>query len=285
MKPARMARSGGAAGAAGRARCQARGRAPERSQAPATAGQRSEQMIRSAATTWRAPATAPPATRARGGEPYAGGLGMATPFGALFTPQHHARPRDRHRQLDRRRLLARAARRAARKDGALLYPAFPYPNYTQVTRDDADAIYRVPEVDGAGAAAEPAARTALPVQPARAARRLARAVLQARRVRARPDASAPNGTAAPTWCRAWATATPATPRATCSARQPGPTTFAGGLIPMQNWYAPSLTSSREAGLGDWEVEEIVDAAAAPACRRAARSRADGARWCSTACST
>jgi len=28
--------------------------------------------------------------------------------------------------------------------------------------------------------------------------------------------------------------------------------FAGGLIPLQNWYAPSLTSNKEAGLGDWE---------------------------------
>jgi mono/diheme cytochrome c family protein len=31
----------------------------------------------------------------------------------------------------------------------------------------------------------------------------------------------------------------------------------GGLIPMQNWYAPSLGSSREAGLGEWSQEEIV----------------------------
>jgi mono/diheme cytochrome c family protein len=34
--------------------------------------------------------------------------------------------------------------------------------------------------------------------------------------------------------------------------------FQGGLIPMQNWYAPSLTSNREAGLGDWSLEEIGD---------------------------
>jgi mono/diheme cytochrome c family protein len=27
---------------------------------------------------------------------------------------------------------------------------------------------------------------------------------------------------------------------------------------VQNWYAPSLTSSRETGLGDWETKEIVD---------------------------
>ena len=30
--------------------------------------------------------------------------------------------------------------------------------------------------------------------------------------------------------------------------------FQGGLIPMQNWYAPSLTSNKEAGLGDWSLE-------------------------------
>ena len=34
--------------------------------------------------------------------------------------------------------------------------------------------------------------------------------------------------------------------------------FAGGLIPLQNWYAPSLTSNKEAGLGDWDIEDIVD---------------------------
>jgi mono/diheme cytochrome c family protein len=33
--------------------------------------------------------------------------------------------------------------------------------------------------------------------------------------------------------------------------------FEGGLIPMQNWYAPSLTSNKEAGLGDWSLDEIV----------------------------
>jgi len=33
--------------------------------------------------------------------------------------------------------------------------------------------------------------------------------------------------------------------------------FEGGLIPIQNWYAPSLTSNREAGLGDWSIDEIV----------------------------
>jgi len=35
-------------------------------------------------------------------------------------------------------------------------------------------------------------------------------------------------------------------------------TFKGGLIPMQYWYAPSLTSNKEAGLGDWSIKDITD---------------------------
>ena len=34
--------------------------------------------------------------------------------------------------------------------------------------------------------------------------------------------------------------------------------FEGGMIPNQNWYAPSLTSNREAGLGDWSIKDITD---------------------------
>jgi len=32
----------------------------------------------------------------------------------------------------------------------------------------------------------------------------------------------------------------------------------GGLIPLQNWYALSLTSSRETGVGDWTIGDIID---------------------------
>ena len=30
------------------------------------------------------------------------------------------------------------------------------------------------------------------------------------------------------------------------------------MIPNQNWYAPSLTSNREGGLGDWSEKDITD---------------------------
>ena len=35
------------------------------------------------------------------------------------------------------------------------------------------------------------------------------------------------------------------------------TVFDGGPMPGQSWYAPSLKSNAEAGVGDWSIEEIV----------------------------
>ena len=32
----------------------------------------------------------------------------------------------------------------------------------------------------------------------------------------------------------------------------------GGLIPVPNWYATSLTSSSESGLRDWDMRDIID---------------------------
>ena len=39
------------------------------------------------------------------------------------------------------------------------------------------------------------------------------------------------------------------------------------MIPNQNWYAPSFTSNREAGLGNWEIQDIVDLLQAGASHR------------------
>jgi len=37
----------------------------------------------------------------------------------------------------------------------------------------------------------------------------------------------------------------------------GPLDLAGGLIPVQNWYAPSLTGGDESGVADWETHDVV----------------------------
>lgn len=77
---------------------------------------------------------------APGGTPFAGGFALRTPFGTIMTP--NITPDDATGiggwSKDN---FARAMHEGRRPDGAYLYPAFPYPYYTKVTRQDTDAIY------------------------------------------------------------------------------------------------------------------------------------------------
>jgi mono/diheme cytochrome c family protein len=77
---------------------------------------------------------------ARGGAPFAGGLALQTPFGAIMTPNltpDNATGIGSWSADD----FARAMHEGRRPGGTYLYPAFPYPYYTKVTRDDLNAIY------------------------------------------------------------------------------------------------------------------------------------------------
>lgn len=77
---------------------------------------------------------------AQDGAPYAGGNALSTPFGTMYGPN-----------LTPDKLTGlgdwtaddfwRAMHNGKSKDGSFLYPAFPYPNYTKVSRADSDAIY------------------------------------------------------------------------------------------------------------------------------------------------
>lgn len=72
---------------------------------------------------------------APGGQPFAGGREMKTPFGSISTPNITA---------DKKTGIGtwsdddfyRALHEGIRKDGAYLYPAFPFPWFTKVTRED-----------------------------------------------------------------------------------------------------------------------------------------------------
>ncbi len=77
---------------------------------------------------------------APGGTPFAGGLALQTPFGAIMTP--NITP-DNTTGIGSWSAddFARAMHEGRRPGGTYLYPAFPYPFYTKVTRADTDAIY------------------------------------------------------------------------------------------------------------------------------------------------
>jgi mono/diheme cytochrome c family protein len=76
---------------------------------------------------------------APGGVPFAGGLALQTPFGAIMTANitpDNATGIGSWSADD----FARAMHEGRRPGGDRLYPAFPYPYYTKVTRADTDAI-------------------------------------------------------------------------------------------------------------------------------------------------
>jgi mono/diheme cytochrome c family protein len=78
-------------------------------------------------------------TAGESGPPFAGGLAFKLPFGVIYSS--NITPDARYgigAYTDEE--FVRAVREGVRKDGARLYPAFPYTSYTQLSRDDVLAI-------------------------------------------------------------------------------------------------------------------------------------------------
>ncbi|MFZ3235556.1 MAG: cytochrome c [Stellaceae bacterium] len=74
-----------------------------------------------------------------GGQPFAGGRAIATPFGTFYSP--NITP-DRETGIGRwsEAQFRRALRDGVRPDGANYYPVFPYPSFTKIADPDVRAI-------------------------------------------------------------------------------------------------------------------------------------------------
>ena len=75
-----------------------------------------------------------------GGQPFAGGLGLQTPFGIIYSP--NITP-DSDTGIGRWSLEAftRAMHEGVSRDGSHLFPAFPYDHFTKISDDDVKALY------------------------------------------------------------------------------------------------------------------------------------------------
>jgi mono/diheme cytochrome c family protein len=192
----------------------------------------------------------------RGGKEYAGGRAIPTTFGNIYAPNitpDVATGIGRWTSDD----FWRALHNGKSKDGSFLYPAFPYPNYTKVTRADSDAMYAY-------------FRSIEPVNQPSKEHELRfpynqRFLLAGwRALYFKPGVYAPEAEKSVEWnrgaylvqglghCSACHTTRNALGATDAKAD------LAGGMIPMLNWYASSLTSNAETGLGDWEVQHIAD---------------------------
>jgi mono/diheme cytochrome c family protein len=77
--------------------------------------------------------------REHGGQPYAGGRALATPFGTFYSPNITPDPQTGISRWSDEQFL-RALRDGVHSDGANYLPVFPYPSFTKVTDADARAI-------------------------------------------------------------------------------------------------------------------------------------------------
>jgi alcohol dehydrogenase (quinone), cytochrome c subunit len=77
---------------------------------------------------------------APGGKPFAGGLALVSPIGAIYST--NITP-DRRTGIGNYSLnqFDRAVRHGIRSDGVSLYPAMPFPSYARLTDDDVRALY------------------------------------------------------------------------------------------------------------------------------------------------
>ena len=77
---------------------------------------------------------------AKNGQRFAGGLGIGTPFGIIYTS--NITP-DRASGIGRwsEPAFARALHEGVARDGTHLYPAFPFDHFTRLTDDDVQALY------------------------------------------------------------------------------------------------------------------------------------------------
>ena len=190
-----------------------------------------------------------------GGAPYAGGLGIETPFGTVhasnLTPDDQAGIGGWSAAH-----FWRALHNGRSKDGRLLYPAFPYPNFTHVTREDSDAIYAYLRTVAADGTPNAPHRLRFPYDT-----QAALAVWRA--LSFTPGGFVPEAARSAQWNRGAYLVDGLGHCIACHGTRNvlGATDekqgLSGGLIPVENWYAPALTSRREAGVADWDPQDVV----------------------------
>jgi len=189
----------------------------------------------------------------RGGAPYAGGRAIDTPFGRVLAPNITS---DRVAGIGAWSAdeFWGALHNGKSRDGRLLYPAFPYTSYTKLTRADSDALFAFMQSIPAHTAASLPHQLRFPYN-------LQLMLAGWRLLYFKPAVYAPDPAQNAQWNRGAYLIEGLGHCAAChsSRNALGATVggLSGGMIQTLGWYAPSLTSSAEAGLGSWEVPDIV----------------------------
>jgi mono/diheme cytochrome c family protein len=192
---------------------------------------------------------------ARGGKPYAGGVGIATPFGTVFSS--NLTPDDANGLgLWTAADFWRALHHGRSRDGGLLYPAFPYTSYTLVSREDSDALFAY--FKSISGVSRPNQMHALAFPYSNQA-----ALAVWRLLFFKPGAFVVEPGKSAQWNRGAYLVRGLGHCAECHAERNAlgaskePLQLQGGVVPLQRWYAPSLTAVHEAGVGENDAEQAM----------------------------
>ena len=192
---------------------------------------------------------------ARRGEPYAGGRVVPTPFGAIPAP--NLTP-DMETGIGAWSAddFYRAMHSGEGHDGRSLYPAFPFTSYTKVTRADTDAIF-------AYLKSLPAVRHAATPDTLRWPYRMRSLMAAWRALYFDEGEYAPDPARSAVWNRG---AYLVQGLGHCNECHAARNSFgamvtepflAGGIVPVQNWYAPDLSMGANGGLAGWTEADVV----------------------------
>jgi mono/diheme cytochrome c family protein len=187
-------------------------------------------------------------------KPFAGGKRIDTPFGGIYSP-NLTPDRDTGLGAWSDTEFYRALHYGVRRDSSYYYPAFPYPNFTKIIRDDVLAIRAY-------------LATLMPVHNSPPPPEL-RWPLNYRVVMRvwnflffRPGIFEPNQQKSAEWNRGGYLVTGAahcggchTPKNIFGADKRG-RAYGGGLV--QGWFAPRLDGAERSGLKSWSVDDIVE---------------------------
>ena len=191
---------------------------------------------------------------APGGQPFAGGLALQTPFGKLVAPNITADRETGIGNMTDNEFLA-ALHDGRGHDGTRLYPAMPYPAYTKMTDDDVLAMRAYL------ATVTPVSNRVVSNQlPFPLNIRLAMVFWNA--LSFTPGRYQPNPQKSAEWNRGSYIVEGAAHCGTCHT----PKTILGGDkndqafagTTLQGWFAPNITTDSHKGIGGWSRDDLVE---------------------------
>jgi mono/diheme cytochrome c family protein len=193
-------------------------------------------------------------TAPHGGAPFAGGYGIDTPLGKIFSTNITPSKEDgigTYSEED----FARAVREGVAKDGTHLYPAMPYTAYAKITDDDMKALYAYFMSEVKADDHKPQ-QTELPFP---FSIRTTMAVWNL--LFLGNDRFKPNPAKSAEWNRGAYLADALEHCSTCHTprnafmAEAGGQSLAGGSV--GSWFAPNITSDKVSGIGGWSDQDLT----------------------------